>query len=403
MGTCIALHAAKRCDPLHEPVILIEKDRLGAGSSGRASGIVYQTYEERALAGMARDALRVYSGFEATTGRSVGFHRTGVLTLAGIGSRARLEEAMAMQESIGIHVKRVERDEIVEIAPGIEVEPDTIGCYEPDGGFIDPQRTIESFATLARDAGAVTRIGVADPEVIVEDGKAVGVRTSAGTFFAPQIVLATGSWTTSILAGLGVNLPMRLVRAEQHFFRMPSAGALDAGEGIDPVPSPEAVDPNWAELETRFTPSPLDALPVAHPVIFDRDRNLYVRCEPVADRTRVGHLTVDGFHEVDDPRALDGEVSEASSAEARRAVTSLLPIYRDQPSVGGHSFALALAPDKRPVIGPIGEIEGLYAVTGFTGNDFQLAPSIGEGMAQLLAGQPVSAFDTEFFSIDRLR
>ena len=39
MGACIALHAARKCDPLEEPVILIEKDRLGAGSSGRSGAI----------------------------------------------------------------------------------------------------------------------------------------------------------------------------------------------------------------------------------------------------------------------------------------------------------------------------------------------------------------------------
>jgi len=40
-------------------------------------------------------------------------------------------------------------------------------------------------------------------------------------------------------------------------------------------------------------------------------------------------------------------------------------------------------------------------VTGFSGNDFQLAPSIGEGLAQMILGQPISAIDPEFFSPDR--
>jgi glycine/D-amino acid oxidase-like deaminating enzyme len=52
-------------------------------------------------------------------------------------------------------------------------------------------------------------------------------------------------------------------------------------------------------------------------------------------------------------------------------------------------------------VGPIEAIPGLYMVTGFSGNDFQLAPTIGEGMAQMLHEQPVSAFDTEFFSAGR--
>ena len=41
---------------------------------------------------------------------------------------------------------------------------------------------------------------------------------------------------------------------------------------------------------------------------------------------------------------------------------------------------LTLTPDRRPIVGPISEIPGLYVATGFSGNDFQLAPSIGEGV-----------------------
>lgn len=34
MGTSVAFHAAAKCDPLTGPVVLVEKDGLGSGSSG---------------------------------------------------------------------------------------------------------------------------------------------------------------------------------------------------------------------------------------------------------------------------------------------------------------------------------------------------------------------------------
>ncbi|MFT5154979.1 MAG: glycine/D-amino acid oxidase-like deaminating enzyme, partial [Planctomycetota bacterium] len=49
MGTSIAMHAATRCDPLREPVVLIEKNQLGSGSSGSSGGIVHQTYSDRVM------------------------------------------------------------------------------------------------------------------------------------------------------------------------------------------------------------------------------------------------------------------------------------------------------------------------------------------------------------------
>src|SRR6185436_18954284 len=88
---------------------------------------------------------------------------------------------------------------------GIELVPGTIGAFEPDGGFIDPARTIDAFTVLARWAGAVTRVGVKESSVLVENGKVAGVTTREGVFRAPIVVLAAGPWTVEVLAELGVS------------------------------------------------------------------------------------------------------------------------------------------------------------------------------------------------------
>src|SRR5258707_105042 len=86
MGVAIAWHAARRADPLTEPIVLLERRALAAGASGRSGAILRQHYSDRVVAAMARDSLRVYSTLERKTGRSIGFERSGVLTLAGPSS-----------------------------------------------------------------------------------------------------------------------------------------------------------------------------------------------------------------------------------------------------------------------------------------------------------------------------
>jgi len=401
MGTCIALHAARKCDPLGEPVILIEKDRLGAGSSGRSGAIIHQHYSDRGMAGMARDALKVYAQFEQTTGRSLGYRATGVLVLAGPGDADRsagLERDVEMQTSIGIDVRRLDTADIRALVPGIEIEEGTIGAFEPGGGYLNAIRAIESFATLARDQGTVTRIGVKDPTILVEDGRAVGVRTSAGNFYAPQIVLATGPWTPKILESIGVELPLQVVRTFQHFVDIPAPG----DEEDDDFEFGDQADPAIADAETRFlTIDPLDRLPVPHPVIFDLDQDMVVRCEPAAVRTLVVGMGTRGQEEVTGPEAGDAEVAESFAQWAREALVARLPVYRDLEDKGSHSAFITVTPDGRPIIGPVEQVPGLFVVAGFTGNDFHLAPSIGEGLAQMLFGQPVSAFDPEAFAVGR--
>ena len=248
MGASVAFHAAAKCDPLTAPVVLVEKDALGSGSSGRASAVIHQGYADRALAGMARDALKVYAGIKSATGRSVGYQRTGVVVLArpGAEARATFQEQVAMQRSLGIDVRAVEAAEIRALCPGIEVPDDSFGAFERQGGYIDARRTIGTLATLARDRGAVTRLGQGEPELLVENGRAVGVRTAEGECRAEHVVLTVGPWTPRLLAHYGANWPLRVVRVREQFFGMPPATAQldqDALEGDN-------------EMEMRCQPDP---------------------------------------------------------------------------------------------------------------------------------------------------
>ena len=374
--------------------MLIEKDHLGAGSSGRNAAIVHHGYSDRAMAGMARDALKVYGTMKANTGRSVGYRNTGVLLLAGTDQEriAQLERDVSMQRELGINVRLVKGAQMRGIMPGIEVTGDAVGAWQTAGGFVDPARTIASFAALARAAGASTRIGVSGPKVIVEKGRAVGVETSDGIFEAPNVVLTTGPWTPAICRELGVELPLSVARTQECFLQMPKP---EEGEEED--------DDSFAssEFETRFVPDPLDQMPVAHPVLVDYETRVHARCEPGHGRTRFGRLDFDESDIVSGPEAVDGNVDEQVVNDLRERAIRRLPIYRDQKSLGGHSAWATLTPDRLPIVGKVEGIKGLYVVAGLTGNDFHLAPSIGEGMAQMIVGQPVSAFVPEAFSPGR--
>lgn len=393
MGTSVAFHAAAKCDPLEDPVVLIEKDSLGSGSSGRAGAVIRQGYADRALAGMARDALKVYAGIKSATGRSVGYQRTGVLAIAAPDDAGRLALAanVEMQRVLGIDVRMVDAAEMRALCPGIEVDASDVGAFERLGGFIDAARTIGTLATLARDRGAVTRVGLGEPELIVEDGRAVGVRTREGEIRAPHIVLTVGPWTPRFLAALGVNWPLRVVRVREHFMGMPVASVQldhDALEGDN-------------EMEMRFQPDPLDTMPAAHPVVVDYGHDFIARCEPGAARTRVGRLSFDESVEFERPEALGDDKDPDYASAIRADVTARLPMYGDLPDKGERASLITLTPDRRPIVGAVPEVPGLWVVTGFSGNDFQLAPSIGEGLTQLILGEPVSAFDVDFLSPQR--
>ncbi len=418
MGTAIAWYAAQRFDPLVEPVLLLEKKDLAAGSSGRSGAILRQFYSDRVVAAMARDSLRVYATLEARTGRSIAFQQMGVLTLAGPDKPedvALIRRNVAMQIEIGIDTRLVDAAEIRRLVPGIAVQDGTVGAFEPGGGGVDPVRTVNVFAALARESGASIRTGVAVTGFVVRSGRIEGVETDSGRIEAATVVVASGPWTRALFAPLGVELPLRVVRPEQHFIEPPVANVQ---RGSSPPPatasieraesvarraagtSPSVSAPD-AELDARFAEAHPRLAPAAHPVLLDLEHGFYTRCESHAARTRVGHMDYAHDGEISDPDQLDETVSAEFKSWAHASLSRRLPLYAGQKDAGSTVGMYTVSPDAQALIGPVNGIQGLFVVSGFSGHGFKLAPSIGEGVTQMIRGEPVSAFDTDFFSPQR--
>lgn len=404
IGTAIAIRTAQRTDPLRDPVVLFEKREVGAGSSGRSGAILRQFYSNREVAVMARDSLREYASFETRTGRSIGFTRTGVLTLAGPEQPEwcdRLRKNVEMLSELGIDARLVEGSAIRELLPGIRIKRGVIGAWERHGGFVDPNRTLEAFAALARNYGAVTRLGASVDEIVVEDGRVVGARTSEGDVEAEQVIVAGGPWSGRILEQAGVRLPLRVVRPENHFVSMPSSEIEIEEESPDDSSALSFDIEDMAEKasEGADTLAPRGL----HPVVIDLEYGFYCRCEPARRRSRVGHVDYDHDAVLEDPDDLVEEVSKEVAAWAREALTNRIPDYEKQPDAGSIAAWYTLTPDAQPILGPVPGIEGLFVAAGFSGHGFKLAPSIGQGIAQMLFGEHVTAFDSAFFSPTRFK
>ena len=394
MGVSIAFELARRADaPERETVLLVERRHLGAGSSGRSGAILRQHYRDPEVATMARDSLRKYTSFETRTGLGVGFHRTGVLTLCGPRApewTERIRANVRMLKEHGIVTELLEADALRALLPAIRVEDGTVAAWEPDGGFVDPNRTVQAFATLARRAGAVTQLGVEVRELRIERGKVVGASTSDGYIEAETVVIVAGPWSRALLEKAGIRLPLKVVRPENHFLGVPE-WTSEPAEPVDPRTRFLALGAS----EAREVPRGL------HPVLIDLELGFYARCDPDYARSRVGRVDYDEDEELGDPDTLDETVSEELKRWARRALAERVPEYAERPDAGSIAAWYTLTPDAQALIGPIGSVANLFVVTGFSGHGFKLAPSVGEGVAQMLRGEPVTAFDPDFFALSR--
>jgi sarcosine oxidase subunit beta len=402
IGVSIALRAAQKTDALREPAVVLEKSRLGAGSTGRSGAVLRQHYADLGLAAMARDSLRYFTNFEASTGRSIGFRRTGVLSLAGPERPETLEQVRSNVErmaSIGIDIRLLEAPKIREMVPDIQVADGALGAWERHGGFVDPQATVESFAALGRTYGCATRLGVSAQKLVIEDGCVVGVDTDEGRYETERVVVCAGPWTYKFLADHDIQLPLKTVRPEQYFHGMPltdeQQAALDA-ETSEMRWRPDLEDP-MEKLQEQLGGADEIVSDLPHPVLIDMEKGFYSRCEPDLGRTRVGSISYAEDEELTDPDSLSEEVGPEVRSWARRVLIERLPYYADYPEAGAEAAWYTLTPDAQALAGPVRGVQGLFVATGFSGHGFKLAPSIAEGMTQMLFDEPVSAFSPEFF------
>lgn len=398
MGTALAMHLAERLHPIDEPVVLFERRRLGAGSSGRSAAILRQHYAARDLAGMARDSLRVWAGFEAATGYAVGFQRTGVVVLArSEAARARLRANVAMLREVGVRTELVEGDALRKRVHGVELGDGDLGAWEPDGGFVDPERAIAAFASVARYRGATTRADCPVTGLRVEGGRLVGLETGDGPVECARAVVCAGAWTRALLEPHGVELPLEVVAPRQQLLAMPAPPP--SARLPDPV---ELAPPGVPLVDTALRPvNDAAARPAAHAVVLDLEHGFAARCEPALERTRIAALDLAAMPRLSDPDALDESTDPAFAAWARATAARRLPAYRESEDMGQLAGWYTLTPDDRPLIGPLPEIEGLWIVAGFNGHGFKLAPSIGEGVARMLCGEPAGTFEASAFASQR--
>lgn len=392
MGLSIAAHVAERLDPLSEPLVLLERRRLGAGSSGRSGAILRAFYSSRELIGMARDSLREYAAFQTRWGRAVGFTRCGVLTLAGSPQQIELARRnFAAMRECGVEAELVDAHAMRSLARGLEVGEHACGVWEPAGGFVDPQRTLEAFASLARSRGATIRESAEVVRIQCDGARIVRVSCDDEEYEVERVVFAAGPWSQRVLGLCGVQLPLRVVRPEQHFVRTPKDVRRDSSPGAPTV--------ELDELDARF--GVRREPPAEHPVLLDLELGYYTRCEPALERTRVGALDYERDAVLDHPDALDEHVGHEFRRWARERLVSRLPRYADEPDHGAHAAWYTLTPDAQALIGPCPGLDNAFVACGFSGHGFKLAPSIGAGLAQMLSGEPVGAFDPQFFAPTR--
>ena len=108
--------------------ILLEKDVLASGSTGRSQAILRMHYSNEVTARMAWESLEVFKDFEEMVGSPSGYVGTGYFLIVGERDRRALEENVAMQKRVGVNTRVVSAEDVTGVAPVLSVRGDEAFC-----------------------------------------------------------------------------------------------------------------------------------------------------------------------------------------------------------------------------------------------------------------------------------
>ena len=330
--------------------ILLERDVLGSGSTGRSQAICRMHYSNPVTTALAWRSLAVFADFDHRVGGQSGFVQTGYLVIVNETDRAGLTRNVAMQQELGVPTSLISPDDLSQLAPMVTLYDDECAAWEPQSGYADPHQVTTAYAARARALGARILMRTPAAKITTAGDRIQTVTTAAGDRIAAgAVIVAAGPWSKQVLAAAGVDVPLLPVRHQ-----------------VATVVRPVARVPH-------------------HPTVGDISQSFSFRPDGA-------NLTMMGYGDDDpepDPDLYPQGVDTTDTASALERLARRMPAMTESYYRGGWSGLFTTTPDWHPILDAVPGIAGLYCAVGFSGHGFKLAPAVAQAMAELIAeGQP---------------
>src|SRR5574337_309341 len=356
-GASLAFHLARR----GASVTIIERTAVGAGATGRSSGLVRMHYDVEADTRLAWASLPWFVEWAERVGGDCGFTRTGLMQLVPPAHRDDLRANVAAYQRLGIPTEVIGAREIARLAPSMKIDDEDIAAYEPESGYADPASTASGFLAAARRLGARFLGGREVTAIAVEGGRVRGVSTRQESIAADVVVDAAGAWAARVARLVGLDIPVTTWRHDTAFVRAPEAVRL---------PFPVVID---AACDMYFRP--------------EGSRLVLVGLE---DQNKIGGSP-------------DRETSQAEPDFAERVAARIvqrMPAMSEATLHSAHSGQDGITPDQHAILGAAGP-DGFYLDCGHSGPGFKTAPAVGLCLSELILDGRSTTVDITPFGLAR--
>ena len=352
-------------------VLVVERERLGNGSTGRAAGLLGQLRSSRGATKILVDGVEIVRQLEERTDRDI-YVQTGSLRVASTAERAaEVEHHVELGRTAGLAVHRIDKAEVADLVPYMRVDDLVAACYCPTDGHLQPADLHDAFVAVARQHGVEFRQHAPVRRVLSQEGRVMGVSLDDGDVHAPVVVNAAGPWSYTVADHASTRLPSA---ALEHFYL--------------------TTEINDAAVVDRLSPAV-------------RDRELRIYSRPESGGLIVGmYGAVAVVRETErlpddfDMSAMQPERDEADVARLVDVASRRFPFITPETPMKLTHGIMTFSPDCRPFCGPDRDIEGLYHCAGFSGHGIAQSPTVGLIMTQLILDGE-TPYDVDALAADR--
>lgn len=354
IGLSIAYHLGQR---KAGRIVLLEKGQLGEGSTSRCVGGIRSQFSTEINIRFSLESMKTFERFEEEFGINPEFRKIGYLFLATTTSEMEVfKENIKLQKGFHIPVEWMDADAIRKQWPYLKMDDILGGTFCARDGYAGPSEVLSGFVGGAKRAGVKIYEGTEAKEILVDQGRVMGVRTSEGEISSPVVVNAGGPYASLVAEMAGLHIPVKPLRRQV------------------------------------FVTAPFHLTDRIFPLTIDFHRGWYFRQE-------VDGLLLSG--PLDKEPSFNTSTDYEAMVEASENAIYRVPALEKARIARGWAGLYEISPDNHAILGKVPCLEGFILANGFSGHGFQHSPAVGKVISELIIEGKATTIDISSLSIDR--
>jgi sarcosine oxidase subunit beta len=339
-------------------IAVFDKSYIGSGASGRNGEMIRSAFGSAEWIRLFDTSLKIWETLSSELDFNVMFTQCGYLILAATpGELSACRANCGRQNELGLNTRLVDAGELRDLIPALNLDVAIGGIFQKKGGIARHDAVVWAYARAARRLGVEIFPFTEVVDVAVKAEKVTGVRTTQENILSRIVVNAAGAFAGQVAEMAGVHLPLEIYRLE-----------MIVTEPLKPFLRVALSSPHF--LAYMHQTARGEFAGGAEPENLSPFFGLKNTRQAVQDMTRKFMSLFPGLQNVKLMRQWAGVVSKT--------------------------------PDRGPLLGAVGDVEGFFLNAGWGGYGFMGSPAGGNLMAALIAEGKASA-DILPFSPNRFK